>query len=132
MYYFEVLTVFLFFLLLSAFFMPFFGGCIVFILVFLFLGGLIVFFSLNFVWLLAFGLIIYAYGLVTKYLRWHKLPDVNQYLHENPQCKLASGVCCNKCSSEKLNHFGLFHATSKWRFYSCAQCGTLLFRFKVL
>ncbi|MFN7094460.1 MAG: hypothetical protein ACK4M7_03765 [Burkholderiales bacterium] len=132
MYLFEFISVFALFMVLAAFFTPMFGGCFVLLLVFLFLGGLIVFFSLNLVWFLAIGLVIYGYGFIAKYVKWRKLPDLNQYIAAHPECRLTVGVSCSKCGSNKLTHFGLFHKASKWRFYNCNQCGSMLFRFKVL
>jgi hypothetical protein len=131
-YYIELFSVFLFFLIFGAIFSPFLGGCLVLILMLFLLGGFIVFFSLNFVWFIVAGLILYLLGFVSKFYRWYKLPDYNEYINRYPQCKLDDGVNCFKCSSEKTIHNGLFHKQSKLRYYSCATCGSALFRFKVL
>lgn len=132
MYYFEVILTFLFFIVLGTLFSPFLGGCLVLILTFFILGLVIVFFSLNFVWFLAAGLVIYVYGIIRKYIKWYKLPEISQYLTEHPECKLEVGVACYRCGSEHIEHNGLFSKKSKLRFYTCCQCGSTLFRFKVL
>lgn len=132
MYFLEVISTFLLFLFIGAFFSPLLGGCFGVVLVFTLLIGFIVFFSLNFVWFLAIGLIIYAFGFLNKYFRYNKLPDVNQYLAAHPQCKLEVGVACHNCHSSRLNNRGLYNNRGKLRYYTCAQCGTTLFRFKVL
>lgn len=132
MYYFEMLSLFVFFMLCISLFTPFFGGCLILSIFFLLFGGLVIFFSLNFIWFLAGGILIYGYLLLHKLLKWRRLPDINQYLHDHPECKLAVGVCCYKCHVAQLNNVGLFHQGSKRRFYLCGNCGTTLFRFKVL
>ncbi len=132
MYYFELMSTFLFLLLIGAFFTPVLGGCFVIFLVLFILSGFLIFFSVNFVWFLSAGLIIYACGFVAKFWRWQKLPDVNEYLAQHPGCKLPVGVACYKCGSDKLLNQGLFNNRNKWRFYVCNSCGSTLFRFKVL
>lgn len=132
MYYFEMMSTFLFLLLVGAFFSPILGGCFALFLMFFILSGMVVFLSVNFVWILGVGLVIYASGAVLKLWRWYQLPDVNTYLNNHPDCKLAVGVSCHNCGSDKLNNQGLFHNTSRWRFYVCSHCGTTLFRFNVL
>lgn len=132
MHYFEMMSTFMILLLIGAFFSPIFGGCFAIFLMFFILSGMVVFLSVNFVWILAIGLVVYAFGFVMRFWRWFKLPDVNQYLHDHPECKLSVGVSCHNCGSDKLNNNGLFHNSSKWRFYVCSHCGTTLFRFNVL
>lgn len=132
MYFIEVISTFLLFLFIGAFFSPLLGGCFSVMLVFTILVGLIIFFSLNFVWFLAVGGVIYILGFLHKYLRYRKLLDINQYLSAHPECKLDVGVACYKCRSSNLTNRGLFGNRSRLRYYTCAQCGTTLFRFKVL
>jgi hypothetical protein len=132
MYYFEMMSTFLFLLLIGAFFSPIMGGCFAIFLMFFILSGMVVFLSVNFVWIMAIGVSIYAIGSIMKLWRWYKLSDVNQYLHDHPECNLAVGVSCHSCGSDKLTNHGLFHNSSKWRFYVCSHCGTTLFRFNVL
>jgi hypothetical protein len=131
-YYIELISVFLFFLFFGAIFSPFLGGCLVLFLVLLVLGSFIVFFSLNFVWFLAAGLILYLAGFAAKFYRWHKLPDYNNYINTHPECKQENLISCYNCGSEKIKHNGLFNKQSKLRYYVCLTCGTTLFRFKVL
>ena len=132
MYFIEVFSVFLFFLFIGAFFSPFIGGCIGVIIVFSLLVGFIIFFSLNFIWFLAVGLVFYAVGFIIKYIRYHNLPDINQYISKYPNVKLADGVVCYNCGSTDFANRGLLNSKSKLRYYSCNQCGTVLFRFRVL
>ena len=132
MYFFEVFTTFLLFLFIGAFFSPLIGGCFGVVVVFTLLVAFIVFFSLNFVWFLAAGLLIYAFGFVNKLLRWSKLPEINEYLLAHPESKLDAGAACYSCGSAKLVNRGLFKRTGRLRYYTCGQCGSTLFRFKVL
>ena len=132
MYFLEVFSTFLFFLIIGAFFSPLIGGCLSVVIVFGLLTAFFVFFSLNFVWFVAVGVIIYLFGFVRKLLNWHKLPEVNQYLNSHPESKLNVGVSCYNCGSAQLVNHGLLHKSGKLRFYTCSQCGTTLFRFKVL
>src|SRR3990167_9810915 len=119
MYYFEILSTLLFFIFIGAVFSPVLGGCFIILLMLLILSGVIVFFSINFVWFLAAGLIIYAFNFGVKFWRWYKLPDVNEYLSAHPGCKLSVGVACYNCGSDKLLNQGLLHNKSRWRFYVC-------------
>jgi|APCry1669190731_1035312.scaffolds.fasta_scaffold75423_1 hypothetical protein len=132
MYFGEVFATFLLFLFIGAFFSPLIGGCFGVIIVFTILVGLIVFFSLNFVWFLLAGIVIYASSFVIKLIRWSKLPEVNEYLHAHPNSKLEVGVACHNCGSSNLNNQGLISKTGKLRYYTCSSCGTTMFRFKVL
>ena len=131
-YYMDFVVAVILFMILGLFFSPLIGGCFLLLLIFALLGGLLVFFSVNFIWFLLAGLVIYLSRIVVKYLRWQRLPDINQYLAKNPDCKLNVGVACYKCNSESLSNQGLFHQRGKWRFYTCSQCGSVLFRFVVL
>jgi hypothetical protein len=131
-YYIELISVFLFFLIFGAIFSPFLGGCLVLLFMLFILGSFILFFSLNFIWFIVAGIILYLIGFVTKFYRWYKLPDYNEYVRLHPECKLDSRVSCSRCDSDKTVHNGLFNKQSKLRYYVCATCGALLFRFKVL
>lgn len=132
MYFLEMLSLFLMFLFIGAFFSPFIGGCFGVVLIFTILIGFVIFFSLNFVWFLAAGIILYVVGFINKYRRYQKLPEINQYLLDHPQCKLDVGVACDSCGSSELTNRGLFSNTGRLRYYTCSQCGSNLFRFKVL
>lgn len=132
MYFFETMSIFLFLLLLGALFSPLLGGCFVLFLIFFILSGILVFLSVNFVWILLGGLAIYLINSVMRFYRWFKLPTSNEYLQNNPNCKLEVGISCHNCGSQKLVNHGLFYQRSKWRFYACRNCGTVLFRFNVL
>jgi hypothetical protein len=132
MSYLALLGLFLLFLLLGPLFFPVLSGCLT-LFFFLFVFGLvIIFFSLNLIWFVIAALVIYCFGIGFKYFKWHKLLDYNQYVMQYPQCKLAQGVCCYSCGSDKTINQGLFNTRSSLRFYLCQTCGTLLFRFKVL
>jgi hypothetical protein len=128
----DFVAAFALFLIMGLFFSPFIGGCFMLLLVFTLLGGLLIFFSINFIWFLLAGLFIYVIGLVLKYVKWLKLPNITEYLANHPECKLNVGIACCKCHSENLSNQGLFHQRGKWRFYTCSQCGSVLFRFTVL
>lgn len=132
MYYFEILSTFLFLMLIGAIFSPIFYGCFGMLLVFMLLSMFIVFFSLNFIWFLLAGVVIYTVGGIVKWWKWQKLLDVNEYLQQHPECRLNVGVACHKCGSDKLTSHGIIYHRSKWRFYVCSSCGSTLFRFKVL
>ena len=132
MYFGEVFATFLLFLFIGAFFSPLIGGCFGVVIIFSLLVGLIIFFSLNFVWFLLAGVVIYASSFIYKFIRWSKLPDVNEYLHAHPNSRLEVGVACHNCGSTNLINQGLIKATGKLRYYTCGSCGTTMFRFKVL
>jgi hypothetical protein len=132
MYFLEVFSTFLLFLFIGAFFSPLIGGCFGVVVVFTIMVALIVFFSINFVWFLAAGLLIYAGGFVSKFMRWSKLPEVNEYLQAHPDSRLDVGVACHNCDSRELINRGLISKTGKLRYYTCGSCGTTMFRFKVL
>ena len=132
MYFFEVFSAFLFFLIIGAFFSPLIGGCLSVVIVFSILTAIIIFFSVNFLWFVAAGVVIYLFGFVRKLLSWHKLPEISTYLEQHPTSKLSVGVSCHNSGSADLINHGLLSKTSKLRYYTCSQCGTTLFRFKVL
>lgn len=132
MYFLEVFSTFILFLFIGAFFSPLIGGCLGVVIVFSLLVAIIVFFSINFVWFLVAGFLIYALGLVSKLVRWTKLPDINGYTQLHPECKLDNGVACHNCGSTNLINQGLIYKRGKLRYYTCSQCGSTLFRFKVL
>lgn len=132
MYFGEVFATFLLFLFIGAFFSPLIGGCFGVVVVFSLLVGLIIFFSLNFVWFLLAGIVIYSLGFIFKFIRWSQLPDVNEYLHTHPNSRLEVGVACHNCGSNNLINQGLIKKTGKLRYYTCSACGTTMFRFKVL
>lgn len=132
MSFFELFIFVILMLLFASIFSPFFGGCLVLSIILLFITGILIIFSANFIWIISIGLIIYIYTRINKFMQWVKLPDINKYLDLYPQCQLSVGVSCFKCNSVKLNNVGFFSKNSKWRFYVCAMCNTRLFRFKVL
>lgn len=119
-------------MILGLFFSPVISGCFMLLLIFMVLAGILIFFSLNFIWFLFAGLFIYTAGLVHKYIKWKKLPNLTQYLSKYPECKLNVGVACCKCNSEHLLNQGLFNQRGRWRFYTCQRCGSILFRFTIL
>lgn len=132
LYYMEILTTFIILSTLSLLFLPFFGGCLGAIIFILFLGAVLVFSSIHFLWLLLVGLVFYVINVIRKYYKWRALPTSHEYLEQHPNCRLSNGVGCYNCSSSQLRSYGLFHTRSKWRFYTCTSCGTSLFRFTVL
>lgn len=132
MYFFEMLSIFALLMFFGLFFGPFFGGCLGLMIMLIMLGGFLLFFSLNFIWFILVGCLIYIASGAVKYYRWYKLPDLNSYLLKHPECRLDAGVSCYSCKSNHTAHQGLYGRRSKWRFYSCTQCGTTLFRFHVL
>ena len=132
MYYLEILGTLVLFMFLGLFFSPIFGGCLGLIIILMLFGGFIVFFSINFIWFLLAGLVFYSCGWVIKYYRWLKLPDMPEYLRDNPQCKLEHGVACKHCNSSNIEHQGLYNQNSCLRFYTCTSCGHTLYRFNVL
>lgn len=132
MYFVELVSVFLFFLLVGAIFTPFLGGCFILFLVLLILGAVVVFFSLNFVWFILAGVLFYLAGFVIKLYKWYQLPDYNAYATKHPGCKKDDVICCYSCGSDKTIHKGLLNHKSKLRYYACSLCGAILFRFKVL
>lgn len=131
-YYLEVISTILFLLFLGIFFGPVFGGCFS-VIVFLFiLGVIVVFLSINFIWIIAIGLIFYFFGWAIKFYRWYKLPTLFEYFEQNPSCNLGSGILCKHCNSAHISHEGLLNQRSKYRYYMCDVCGHVLYRFKVL
>jgi len=131
MYFIEVFATFLFFLFLGALISPFLGGCLVFFIILFVMALLVVLFSLNFIWLVAFGLFLYVAGYVNKIIRYRKIPELSQYSMTHP-VNSYSDVTCYKCGSSQITNKGLFTVNSKYRYYVCSQCGTTLYRFKVL
>jgi len=132
MYNIELLSAFLFFLVVGAIFSPFLGGCLVLLFILFVLGAIVVFFSLNFVWFILAGFVLYSVSFISKYFKWHKLPIFAEYVALHPNCEVGDNVCCYNCGSDKTSHRGLFSKKGKLRYYTCQVCGTLLFRFKVL
>jgi len=132
MYFLEIFSIFLLFMFVGLIFSPVLGGCFALLIVLLIFSGVIIFFSLNFIWFLLAGLIFYAISFGIKYYRWYKLPEVNAYLEENPQCRLEQGISCKYCNSTDIHHHGLFNRKSRSRFYVCSSCGHTLYRFNIL
>lgn len=132
MNFFELSGFFLLLLLLAGLFFPFMGGCFIIFLSLIIFSSILVFFSLNLVWFVIAGVILYGIGYITKYFKWLKLPEFNQYILDHPQCKLPNTVACYNCGADKITHHGLLFKRSKLRYYICTICGTSLFRFKVL
>lgn len=117
---------------LSLLLLPGLFGCFGFLLVVVLLGGMIIFFSLNLVWVILFGLVYYIVMGGVKYLRYNKLPTYDSYLTANPNVYQNGQVCCSFCGAEHLSHVGLFGMRSKLRYYVCLRCRNWLYRFKVL
>lgn len=132
MYNFELLSAFLFFLVIGAIFSPFLSGCVVLLFILFMFGAIVVFFSLNFIWFVIAGSILYLISFISKYRRWHKLPIFAQYVSLHPNCEVGDSVCCYNCGSSNTQHHGLFSKKGRLRYYVCSACGTNLFRFKVL
>ena len=132
MYFFEIISIILLFLFVGAFFSPLIGGCFSILVILTILVGIVIFFSLNFLWFFAIGIAFYFIAFLKKYLKYRKLPIITEYLFKYPSCKLDEGVACYSCQSSKLVNRGLFYQTSKIRYYTCGICGTNLFRFRVL
>lgn len=131
-YYFEVLSIFFFLLVLNALFSPMLGGCLVLFGMLFLVTIVVIIFSLNFIWLMLAGIVVYIGLFITKYLRWRRLPDFNQYVTSYSQTRIEGGVCCYNCGSDKIVHHGLFYQRSNNRYYVCSMCGSTLFRFRVL
>ncbi|MFN8770074.1 MAG: hypothetical protein ACK5Z5_01660 [Neisseriaceae bacterium] len=132
MYYLEILGTIILFMFLGLFFSPFVGGCFGLLFILLILSGVIVFFSINFIWFLLLGLILYSFGWIIKYYRWHKLPTLDKYLENSPHSKLVSGIACCNCNSDSIINYGLLSQNSRFRYYVCKSCGHTLYRFTVL
>jgi hypothetical protein len=131
-YYLEMITTFIILSMLGLLFLPFFGGCLGLIIFVFVLGAILVFSSLHFIWLVMVALILYLVNIINKFIKWRKLPTSSAYLNLHPNCRIKEGIACFNCNSSELKNYGLFHARSKWRFYTCTQCGSSLFRFTVL
>lgn len=117
---------------LSLLLLPGLFGCFGFLFIVVVLGSLIVFFSLNLVWVVLFGSAYYLLMAVFKYVRYNKLPTYDGYLAANPNVYQDGKVCCSFCSAEHISHIGLFGVRSKLRYYVCLRCRNWLYRFKVL
>lgn len=128
----EVLGILFLFLLFGSIFSPLMGGCLSVLMVFTILAFVFIFFSINFIWFLLAGSLLYVFGFVHKFIKWYKLPDINQYMTKYPNARESVGVSCCNCGSKDIIHHGLFHKTSKYRFYTCGSCGSVLYKFKVL
>ncbi len=128
----EIIILLFLFLMFSSFFSYLFGSFLVVMLIFSIMASLFFFFSVNFIWFLITGLLIYLFGFIQKIIRWSKLPDISTYMQRYPRTHENIGVSCYNCGSRDLIHRGLFHRTSKYRFYICNSCGTVLYKFKVL
>lgn len=117
---------------LSLLILPGLFGIFGFIFLIMLLIGLLVFFSLNFVWIVLFGLAYYVVRHVTKRLRYNKLPNYDDYLTQNVNVYQNGKAVCKYCGSEHLLQQGLFSPRDRSRFYSCLNCRQWLYRFKVL
>jgi fatty acid desaturase len=131
-YYLEVFFTIIALLFVGAIFTPFVGGCLTVMLFVAILGAVIVFFSLNFIWIIAIGLVVYFCGWLLKFYRWYKLPKLADYFDDNPQCNLNGEIACKNCNSTKIKHLGVFNHSSRYRYYTCLSCGHVLYRFTVL
>ncbi len=117
---------------LSLLLLPGLFGCFGFLFIVVILGSLIVFFSLNLVWVIVFGSIYYLCMAGFKYLRYNKLPTYDGYLSTHPNVYHNDKVCCSFCGAEHISHVGLFGTRGKLRYYVCLRCRNWLYRFKVL
>ncbi len=117
---------------LSLLILPSLFGIFGFVFLFILLIGLLVFFSLNFVWIFLFAISYYIVRSVTKYMRYNKLPNYDEYLSNNVNVYQNGKVVCKFCGSEHLTHQGLFSHRDRNRIYSCLRCRQWLYRFKVL
>jgi hypothetical protein len=132
MYNLELISAFLVLLVFGMIFSPFVGGCLVLSFILFILGSLVVLFSLNFVWILSAGILFYLLNFAIKYIKWTRLPDFSAYVMKHPNCNTPDGVSCYNCGSERIKHNGIYNHNSRLRYHVCSNCGTILFRFKVL
>lgn len=131
----EILGGILFFGFVSFFSLILFSslfGCFGFIVFWAILIGLVVLLKISFKWIFITGVLVYAFLLLKKYLRYKGLPDYDGYLSNNSNSYVNGKVVCKYCGSEHLVHNGLFGRSGKLRYYACVRCRNWLYRFKVI
>lgn len=118
--------------ILSLILLPSLLGCFGFILFWVVILGLVVFFSVNFIWFFALAIIIYSIVAVRKFIRYQKLPIYDDYLNNNVNVYADGRARCCHCGSDQLIAVGLFGFQSRWRYYMCMHCRRWLYKFKVI
>jgi len=79
---------------------------------------------------LAFILVV-GYGvrsLITQRRQWGRLPTLENYLAEHPDCRTGAGIKCASCGSKSIRNWGLSSATDSLRTFICNSCGRSLYR----
>lgn len=133
MYIIELLAMGIIFMLVGILLTPFLIGSLFLLIPALFVVAILfMIFSINIFWFLISIVVFYIFSMLYKYYKWNRLVDITKYLNTYPHCKLEHGVSCFRCNSKELNNEGLFNNKSKWRFYQCVNCGTVLFKTTVL
>ncbi|MCX8514240.1 MAG: hypothetical protein ORN24_01580, partial [Burkholderiales bacterium] len=92
---------------------------------------LVLLFSINFIWFVGFGFFLYVAGYINKIVRYRKISELSEYNINHP-INSFSEISCYNCNSTQIINKGLFTVNSKYRYYVCSQCGTTLYRFKVI
>ena len=62
------------------------------------------------------------------HVRWKSTPTMVEYLKDNPECKIKSGLKCAPCGSTSIRNWGVNGAQDPRRVFICNHCGTHLYR----
>ncbi len=131
----EIIGGFIFFAViggLGLILIPSLLGCFGFILFWVIVLGLIVFFSVNFVWIALLAVVLYAVMAVRKFIRYSALPDYDTYLSDNLNVYHDGKVHCKHCGSDQIVQLGLHGLKSRSRYFMCLRCRQWLYKFKVI
>lgn len=80
--------------------------------------------------LILISVLLVAVGAYYLYdwLRWQKIPTLNQYVFHNPECKTNRGIKCRNCNSMSIKNWGQKNANDNRRIFICNHCGNHLYR----
>lgn len=59
---------------------------------------------------------------------YEKIPTLEEYTTQNPECKIKNGFKCNNCGSRSIKNWGVDSFNDKKRSHICNQCSTTLYR----
>lgn len=77
--------------------------------------------------LLAIGVIFYFF-VFKRSKSYFDLPQLHEYVLENPQCRTDNGIKCVSCGSKSIKNWGINGANSNYRVHICNHCGLSLYR----
>lgn len=63
-----------------------------------------------------------------KLAEWRRLPTLEEYLAQHPECRTDAGAACSACHAASLYQRGLNGVSSSQRIHVCDECGAQLYR----